>query len=72
MWNIYNYVDDTLNSNLYKRGKLVTTKIPVGNQNNSNNCGLFAIAFPGYILTGDLPSDTTFSLRQMQNHLLMC
>ena len=41
-------------------------------QDDSINCGLFAIAFAAYIVSGGPPSSSMFDLSQTWNHFLTC
>jgi hypothetical protein len=48
------------------------TKPVVQQQTNSNDCGLFSIAFAECLLRGEDPSSVTFNIPKMRPHLYDC
>ena len=45
---------------------------PVQQQNNGNDCGIFAIAFACYLVNGRDPRQVTFDPSRMRSHLAEC
>lgn len=45
---------------------------PVQQQNNSTDCGVFAIAFVASLLNGQDPSTASYNNNQLSTHLLWC
>ena len=48
----------------------MATFLSVQKQQDSHNCGLFAVAFAAEILDGKLPIDAVFHVPQLYNHLI--
>ena len=46
--------------------------VPVQQQNNGSDCGVFAIAFATCLVYGIKPEDVDFDIRKMRPHLLSC
>lgn len=46
--------------------------LPVQQQNNGSDCGVFSIAFATCLALGSDPSHTTFDIPRMRPHLLAC
>ena len=46
--------------------------VPVQQQNNGNDCGIFAIAFACYLVNGKDPRQVTFDPSRMRSHLAEC
>ena len=53
-------------------GIVPVTFLPVFNQSDSCNCGLFAIAYAADMLNGKSPIDAKFNVPQMRIHLKKC
>jgi len=54
-----------------KNGHLIVTKMPVQQQLNGTDCGVFSIAFAYHLAVGDEPSALDFS-KGMRQHLVAC
>lgn len=53
--------------------KILIKALPVVQQSNGIDCGIFAIAFIEYLLrTNQYPTEVNFDTRQLRNHLLKC
>ena len=46
--------------------------VPVQQQQDGSDCGIFAIAFATCLVTGHSPGDFTFDIPKMRPHLLDC
>lgn len=46
--------------------------IPVQQQQNSSDCGIFSIAFATSLVYGQDPMNVTYNISQMPQHLLHC
>lgn len=55
-----------------KDGCLIISEMPVQQQTNSYDCGLFAIAFALHLAGGDEPSAVNFNCSRMRQHLIKC
>lgn len=55
-----------------KNGSLIVNEMPVQQQENSYDCGLFAIAFAFHLAQGDEPSALNFDCQKMRQHLVAC
>ena len=52
--------------------KIITSVQPVQQQTNSNNCGVFAVAFLVELLFNDDPTSVIFNVKTMPLHLFSC
>jgi len=48
------------------------TNIPVQQQENGSDCGVFAIAFDTCLVYGCDPKEYTFNISRMRPHLIEC
>ena len=55
-----------------ENGKVNPTFLPVQQQPDGFNCGVFAIAFAAEILDGQSPIEATFDVAKMRDHLIVC
>ena len=58
-----NLLEPNLNSN---------TSIPVRQQTNLSNCGMFAIAFANYLVFGQDPIEVTFDIPRIRQYIMRC
>ena len=54
------------------RGKLLTTFLPVQQQRDGYNCGLFSNSFASEVLEAQSPIDAHFDVTKMREHLILC
>lgn len=52
--------------------QLIINPMKVQKQNNSVDCGLYALAFATSLVNGINPEDETFSIEELRPHLLKC
>ena len=52
--------------------ELIVKLMPVQHQTNSNDCGLFALAFATDFAEGTDPSERNYDEKALRNHLLQC
>ena len=55
---------------LMKNGKLEVTFLPVDQQTDGFNCGLFALGCASILLDGKSPIDARFVVNEMRNHFM--
>ena len=55
-----------------ENGHLKVTEMPVQQQLNATDCGIFSIAFAYHLAIGDELSNLDFSDEDMRQHLLEC
>ena len=55
-----------------KNGSLIINEMSVQQQENSYDCGLFAIAFAFHLAQGDEPSALNFDCKKLRQHLVEC
>ena len=55
-----------------KNGSLIVNEMSVQQQENSYDCGLFAIAFAFHLAQGDEPSALNFDCKKLRQHLVEC
>ena len=55
-----------------KNGYLIVNEMSVQQQENSYDCGLFAIAFAFHLAQGDEPSALNFDCKKLRQHLVEC
>ena len=55
-----------------KWGKIDVSFLPVRQQTDGWNCGVYAVAFAAGLLDGKSPADASFDVRRMRPHLFRC
>lgn len=55
-----------------ENGKVNPIFLPVQQQPDGFNCGVFAIAFAAEILDGQSPIEASFDVAKMRDHLILC
>ena len=55
-----------------KWGKIDVSFLPVRQQTDGWNCGIYAVAFAAELLDGKSPADASFDVRRMRPHLFRC
>ena len=58
--------------NLYGPNLNRITNMPVQQQTNGSDCGVFAVAFATCLVYGQNPCNVTFDVPKMRPHLIQC
>ena len=71
----HNIIEDEVNEQVYHltaENDITLILVPVRQQQNGSDCGVFSIAFATCLVLGILPETVQFNVPAMHLHLLCC